>query len=90
MEANAYSELLEVYRRCDAHDCLCSDGRAHSAKTGYDFRLGLTHSDTVTSTDTYDVKTLALAEQSRTEQNRSSAASPAETYYTRDVFYIIS
>uniref|UniRef100_A0A3Q4BEQ2 Uncharacterized protein n=1 Tax=Mola mola TaxID=94237 RepID=A0A3Q4BEQ2_MOLML len=35
MEANAYSELLEVYRRCDAHDCLCSDGRAHSAKTGW-------------------------------------------------------
>lgn len=35
MEANAYSDLLEVYTRCDADECLCSDGRAHSAKTGY-------------------------------------------------------
>lgn len=35
MEANAYSDLLEVYSRCDADECLCSDGRAHSAKTGY-------------------------------------------------------
>lgn len=35
LEANAYSELLEVYSRCDAEECLCSDGRTHSAKTGY-------------------------------------------------------
>lgn len=35
MEANAYSDLLEVHARCDADECLCSDGRAHSAKTGY-------------------------------------------------------
>ncbi|KAM8913942.1 G2/M phase-specific E3 ubiquitin-protein ligase isoform 1-T2 [Spinachia spinachia] len=34
-EANAYSELLEVYTRCDALICLCSDGRTHSAKTGW-------------------------------------------------------
>ncbi|CAF89650.1 unnamed protein product [Tetraodon nigroviridis] len=35
LEADAYSDLLEVYRRCDAEECLCSHGRAHSAKTGY-------------------------------------------------------
>lgn len=35
LEANAYSELLEVYTRCDALTCLCNDGRTHSAKTGY-------------------------------------------------------
>ncbi|XP_054469569.1 G2/M phase-specific E3 ubiquitin-protein ligase isoform X2 [Anoplopoma fimbria] len=35
LEANAYSELLEVYMRCDALTCLCSDGRTHSAKTGW-------------------------------------------------------
>ncbi|XP_044022635.1 G2/M phase-specific E3 ubiquitin-protein ligase isoform X2 [Siniperca chuatsi] len=35
LEANAYSELLQVYKRCDALTCLCSDGRTHSAKTGW-------------------------------------------------------
>lgn len=35
LEANAYSELLEVYTHCDADVCLCGDGRTHSAKTGY-------------------------------------------------------
>ncbi|XP_035529471.1 G2/M phase-specific E3 ubiquitin-protein ligase [Morone saxatilis] len=35
LEANAYSELLEVYNRCDALACLCNDGRSHSAKTGW-------------------------------------------------------
>uniref|UniRef100_A0A671VAR0 G2/M-phase specific E3 ubiquitin protein ligase n=1 Tax=Sparus aurata TaxID=8175 RepID=A0A671VAR0_SPAAU len=35
LEANAYSELLEVYTRCDALTCLCNDGRTHSAKTGW-------------------------------------------------------
>ncbi|GLD71854.1 G2/M phase-specific E3 ubiquitin-protein ligase [Lates japonicus] len=35
LEANAYSELLEVYKRCDALTCLCSDGPTHSAKTGW-------------------------------------------------------
>lgn len=35
LEANAYSELLEVYTHCDADVCLCRDGRTHSAKTGY-------------------------------------------------------
>uniref|UniRef100_H3CA88 G2/M-phase specific E3 ubiquitin protein ligase n=1 Tax=Tetraodon nigroviridis TaxID=99883 RepID=H3CA88_TETNG len=35
LEADAYSDLLEVYRRCDAEECLCSHGRAHSAKTGW-------------------------------------------------------
>ncbi|XP_068593332.1 G2/M phase-specific E3 ubiquitin-protein ligase [Cebidichthys violaceus] len=35
LEANAYSELLEVYARCDALACLCNDGRTHSAKTGW-------------------------------------------------------
>ncbi|XP_011618350.2 G2/M phase-specific E3 ubiquitin-protein ligase isoform X1 [Takifugu rubripes] len=34
LEANAYSELLEVYAHCDADVCLCRDGRTHSAKTG--------------------------------------------------------
>ncbi|KAG7510907.1 G2 M phase-specific E3 ubiquitin-protein ligase [Solea senegalensis] len=35
LEANAYSELLEVYKRCDALTCLCSDGPTHSAKSGW-------------------------------------------------------
>ncbi|XP_056282143.1 G2/M phase-specific E3 ubiquitin-protein ligase isoform X3 [Pseudoliparis swirei] len=35
LEANAYSELLEVYERCDALVCLSRDGRSHSAKTGW-------------------------------------------------------
>ncbi|XP_036927071.1 G2/M phase-specific E3 ubiquitin-protein ligase [Acanthopagrus latus] len=35
LEANAYSELLEVYTRCDALTCLCNDGRTHSTKTGW-------------------------------------------------------
>lgn len=35
LEANAYSELLEVYTHCDADTCLCRGGRTHSAKTGY-------------------------------------------------------
>ncbi|KAF0043779.1 hypothetical protein F2P81_002937 [Scophthalmus maximus] len=34
LEENAYSELLEVYERCDALVCLCSDGPTHSAKSG--------------------------------------------------------
>ncbi|KAI3367481.1 hypothetical protein L3Q82_026203, partial [Scortum barcoo] len=35
LEANAYSELLEVYKHCDALTCRCNDGRTHSAKTGW-------------------------------------------------------
>ncbi|KAM3593985.1 uncharacterized protein V6R79_000255 [Siganus canaliculatus] len=35
LEANAYSELLEVYNQCDAPDCVCSEGRTHSAKSGW-------------------------------------------------------
>ncbi|KAM9842566.1 G2/M phase-specific E3 ubiquitin-protein ligase [Aulostomus maculatus] len=35
LEANAYSELLEVYMNCDAVACLCNSGRRHSAKTGW-------------------------------------------------------
>uniref|UniRef100_A0A665TPK4 G2/M-phase specific E3 ubiquitin protein ligase n=1 Tax=Echeneis naucrates TaxID=173247 RepID=A0A665TPK4_ECHNA len=35
LEANAYSELLEVYNQCDAPTCLCNNGRTHSAKTGW-------------------------------------------------------
>ncbi|XP_061677103.1 G2/M phase-specific E3 ubiquitin-protein ligase [Syngnathoides biaculeatus] len=35
LEANAYADLLEVYTHCDAHVCLCANGRAHSAKTGW-------------------------------------------------------
>ncbi|XP_049918248.1 G2/M phase-specific E3 ubiquitin-protein ligase [Epinephelus moara] len=35
LEANAYSELLEVYSRCDALNCVCNDGRMHSAKSGW-------------------------------------------------------
>ncbi|XP_076604161.1 G2/M phase-specific E3 ubiquitin-protein ligase [Chaetodon auriga] len=35
LEPNAYSELLEVYKRCDAPTCLCNDGRTHCAKTGW-------------------------------------------------------
>ncbi|XP_060938200.1 G2/M phase-specific E3 ubiquitin-protein ligase [Limanda limanda] len=35
LEANAYSELLEVYNQCDAAACLCTDGPTHSAKTGW-------------------------------------------------------
>ncbi|KAM9777959.1 G2/M phase-specific E3 ubiquitin-protein ligase [Neosynchiropus ocellatus] len=34
-EANAYSELLEVYSNCDAETCVCSKGRSHSAKSGW-------------------------------------------------------
>ncbi|CAJ1074868.1 G2/M phase-specific E3 ubiquitin-protein ligase [Xyrichtys novacula] len=35
LEAGAFSELLEVYRRCDALTCLCVDGRSHSAESGW-------------------------------------------------------
>ncbi|XP_070698572.1 PHD finger protein 7-like [Pempheris klunzingeri] len=35
LEAEAYAELLVVYRRCDALTCLCNDGRTHSAKSGW-------------------------------------------------------
>ncbi|XP_028251337.1 G2/M phase-specific E3 ubiquitin-protein ligase [Parambassis ranga] len=35
LEANAYSELLEVYMRCDTLLCLCNNGRTHSAKKGW-------------------------------------------------------
>ncbi|XP_036006739.1 G2/M phase-specific E3 ubiquitin-protein ligase [Fundulus heteroclitus] len=35
LEANAYSELLEVHNRCDAVTCLCDDGRTYSAKKGW-------------------------------------------------------
>lgn len=35
LEANAYSELLEVYTRCDALNCICPNGRTHSAKSGW-------------------------------------------------------
>lgn len=35
LESGAFSELLEVYSRCDALSCVCPEGRAHSAKTGY-------------------------------------------------------
>ncbi|XP_041827269.1 G2/M phase-specific E3 ubiquitin-protein ligase [Melanotaenia boesemani] len=35
LEANAYSELLEVYTRCDSLTCLCDDGRTHSTKSGW-------------------------------------------------------
>ncbi|XP_068608325.1 G2/M phase-specific E3 ubiquitin-protein ligase [Brachionichthys hirsutus] len=35
MEENAYSELLEVYSCCDALTCLCDEGRARTAKTGW-------------------------------------------------------
>lgn len=35
LEANAYAELLEVYKRCDALTCLCNNGCTHSAKSGY-------------------------------------------------------
>ncbi|XP_070776943.1 G2/M phase-specific E3 ubiquitin-protein ligase [Enoplosus armatus] len=35
LEANAFSELLQVYNRCDALTCLCNHGRTHSAKTGW-------------------------------------------------------
>lgn len=36
---NAYSELLEVYKNCDAVTCLSNDGRTHSAKSGYSNHL---------------------------------------------------
>lgn len=36
LEANAFSELLEVYQHCDAPICQCNNGRTHSAKLGYD------------------------------------------------------
>ncbi|XP_069573817.1 G2/M phase-specific E3 ubiquitin-protein ligase [Brachyistius frenatus] len=35
LEANAYSDLLEVYNHCDALTCLCDNGRIHSAKRGW-------------------------------------------------------
>uniref|UniRef100_A0A673CCC7 G2/M-phase specific E3 ubiquitin protein ligase n=1 Tax=Sphaeramia orbicularis TaxID=375764 RepID=A0A673CCC7_9TELE len=35
LETNAYSELLEVYRRCDAVSCICDRGRTHSARSGW-------------------------------------------------------
>uniref|UniRef100_A0A3B4ZHL7 G2/M-phase specific E3 ubiquitin protein ligase n=1 Tax=Stegastes partitus TaxID=144197 RepID=A0A3B4ZHL7_9TELE len=35
LEANAFSELLEVYTRCDALSCLCEKGPTHSAKSGW-------------------------------------------------------
>ncbi|KAL3049776.1 hypothetical protein OYC64_009099 [Pagothenia borchgrevinki] len=35
LEANAYSDLLEVYEQCDASTCLCNDGRTHSYKSGW-------------------------------------------------------
>ncbi|KAJ0063185.1 hypothetical protein NL108_013354, partial [Boleophthalmus pectinirostris] len=35
LESGAYSELLEVYRHCDAELCECPEGRSHSAKSGY-------------------------------------------------------
>uniref|UniRef100_A0AAX7UPB2 PHD-type domain-containing protein n=1 Tax=Astatotilapia calliptera TaxID=8154 RepID=A0AAX7UPB2_ASTCA len=35
LEANAYAELLEVYKRCDALTCLCNNGCTHSAKSGW-------------------------------------------------------
>nr|XP_020442046.1 G2/M phase-specific E3 ubiquitin-protein ligase isoform X1 [Monopterus albus]XP_020442047.1 G2/M phase-specific E3 ubiquitin-protein ligase isoform X1 [Monopterus albus]XP_020442048.1 G2/M phase-specific E3 ubiquitin-protein ligase isoform X1 [Monopterus albus] len=35
LEPNAYAELLEVYKRCDALTCLCSNGRTYSAKIGW-------------------------------------------------------
>ncbi|XP_076022181.1 G2/M phase-specific E3 ubiquitin-protein ligase [Genypterus blacodes] len=35
LEANAYSELLVVYTRCDGLTCLCDSGRTHSAKSGW-------------------------------------------------------
>lgn len=34
LEANAYSELLEVYNHCDSVTCLCNEGRTYSKK-GY-------------------------------------------------------
>ncbi|XP_047200795.1 G2/M phase-specific E3 ubiquitin-protein ligase isoform X4 [Girardinichthys multiradiatus] len=35
LEPNAYSELLEVYNRCDSAICLCNNGRTHSVKKGW-------------------------------------------------------
>lgn len=35
LESGAFEELLEVYSHCDAEECVCSEGRQHSAKTGY-------------------------------------------------------
>lgn len=35
LESGAYSDLLEVYSRCDALSCVCPEGRNHTAKTGY-------------------------------------------------------
>uniref|UniRef100_A0A3B3XQ75 HECT domain-containing protein n=1 Tax=Poecilia mexicana TaxID=48701 RepID=A0A3B3XQ75_9TELE len=32
LEANAYSELLEVYNHCDSVICLCNEGRTYSKK----------------------------------------------------------
>ncbi|XP_061599505.1 G2/M phase-specific E3 ubiquitin-protein ligase [Cololabis saira] len=35
LEANAYSELLEVYNQCDSLKCLSHKGRNYSAKSGW-------------------------------------------------------
>ncbi|XP_063765618.1 G2/M phase-specific E3 ubiquitin-protein ligase isoform X2 [Eleginops maclovinus] len=35
LEANAYSELLEVYMHCDASTCVCNKGRTRSYKSGW-------------------------------------------------------
>nr|XP_020442049.1 G2/M phase-specific E3 ubiquitin-protein ligase isoform X2 [Monopterus albus] len=40
LEPNAYAELLEVYKRCDALTCLCSNGRTYSAKIGPSLPVG--------------------------------------------------
>ncbi|XP_027891548.1 G2/M phase-specific E3 ubiquitin-protein ligase isoform X1 [Xiphophorus couchianus] len=32
LEANAYSELLEVYNHCDSVTCVCNEGRTYSKK----------------------------------------------------------
>ncbi|KAF6732776.1 G2/M phase-specific E3 ubiquitin-protein ligase [Oryzias melastigma] len=35
LEANAYSDLLEVYENCDSPSCLCEHGRSHSDSAGW-------------------------------------------------------
>ncbi|XP_051941411.1 G2/M phase-specific E3 ubiquitin-protein ligase [Hippocampus zosterae] len=35
LEADAYADLLEVYVHCDAHACVCANGRGHAAKSGW-------------------------------------------------------
>ncbi|RVE57674.1 hypothetical protein OJAV_G00218330 [Oryzias javanicus] len=35
LEANAYSDLLEVYEHCDSPSCLCEHGRSHSDLSGW-------------------------------------------------------